>query len=131
MKDIEYLEEMDNPANLRIIVSKLPFRLRERWRVIAFDVQEKERRRARFSDLVKFINRQAKIVSDPLFGDVKESPDEKGKLKSSIRAAKGSGLKRSTFVTSVTPAAGYASESSKNRSQHTSNTFQKPCLYCD
>ncbi|KAJ8356650.1 hypothetical protein SKAU_G00194440 [Synaphobranchus kaupii] len=116
MKDVEYLEEMDNPANLRIIVSKLSYRLRERWRIVAFDVQEKERRRASFSDLVKFIDRQAKIVSDPLFGDVKESSDEKGKLKSSIRAAKGSEQKRSTFATSVTPAAGNASATTKEES---------------
>jgi hypothetical protein len=30
MKDREYLEEMNSPSNLRIVVSKLPFRLRER-----------------------------------------------------------------------------------------------------
>ena len=70
---MEYLEEMNSPSNLRIVVSKLTFRLRERWRVIAFDIQEREGRRAKFSDFVTYINRQAKIALDPLFGDVKES----------------------------------------------------------
>ena len=130
MKDMEYLEEMNSPSNLRSVVSKLPFRLRERWRVIAFDVQEKEGRRAKFSDLVTYINRQAKIASDPLFGDVKESSEEKGKIKSSTRAVKGSGMKRTTgCATSVKPDEGDASESRKN--QHTSDAFQEPCLYCN
>lgn len=72
INNLEYLEEMNSPSNLRIIIHKLPFRLRERWRVVAFDIQEKEKRRVHFADLVEYINRQAKIASDPLFGDVKD-----------------------------------------------------------
>ncbi|KAK0147978.1 hypothetical protein N1851_012345 [Merluccius polli] len=130
MKDMEYLEEMNSPSNLRIVVSKLPFRLRERWRVIAFDIQEREGRRAKFSDLVTYINRQAKIASDPLFGDAKESSEAKEKSKSSTRFAKGGGPRRTTdCATSVRPDEGDASELRKNK--QTSNAFQEPCLYCN
>lgn len=31
MSDISYMEEMDNAANLRAIVVKLPYKLREKW----------------------------------------------------------------------------------------------------
>ncbi|KAL7852949.1 hypothetical protein SRHO_G00187340 [Serrasalmus rhombeus] len=128
VNELEYLEEMNSPSNLRIIVHKLPFRLRERWRVIAFDIQEKEGRRADFADLVGYINRQAKIASDPLFGDVKDPPDAKEKCKSSAKSAMGR-LKRTTgLATSVTP----ADDSSESRkTKQTSNAFQEPCLYCN
>jgi hypothetical protein len=96
MKDMEYLEEVNSPSNLLIVVSKLPFRLCERWRVIAFDIQERDGRRAKFSDLLTYINRQAKIASDPLFGDVKESSEVKEKSKSSTRFTKGGRLRRTT-----------------------------------
>lgn len=130
MKDMDYLEEMNSPSNLRIVVYKLPFRLRERWRVIAFDIQEREGRRAKFSDLVMYINRQAKIASDPLFGDVKDSSEVKVKSNSNTRSAKGGGLKRTTgCATSVKPDDGDASESTKNK--QTTNAFQEPCLYCN
>ncbi|KAL7880597.1 hypothetical protein SRHO_G00028510 [Serrasalmus rhombeus] len=128
VNDLEYLAEMNSPSNLRIIVHKLPFRLRERWRVVAFDIQEKEGRRADFADLVGYINRQAKIASDPLFGDVKDPHDAKEKCKSSAKSAMGR-LKRTTgLATSVTP----ADDSSESRkTKQTSNAFQEPCLYCN
>ena len=130
MKNMEYLEEMNSPSNLRIVLSKLPFRLRERWRVIAFDIQEREGRRAKFSDLTMYINRQARIASDPLFGDVNEYSEAKEKGRSSFKSAQEGGPKRTTgCATSVKPDEGDASEPRKNK--QTSNAFQEPCLYCN
>lgn len=77
MEDIDYMEEMNNPTNMRVIISKLPFKMKERWRVHAFDLQELRKRRARFADLVNFVDRQAKIISDPLFGDLNTATAEK------------------------------------------------------
>lgn len=77
MEDIDYMEEMNNPTNMRVIISKLPFKMKERWRVHAFDLQELRKRRARFADLVNFVDRQAKIISDPLFGDLNTTTAEK------------------------------------------------------
>ena len=73
MEDIDYLEEMDNPTNLRTLVSKLPFKMKERWRVEAYNVKERGGRRAKFVDLVKYIDRQAKIMMDPLFVNLPDS----------------------------------------------------------
>lgn len=52
MEDIDFLDEMDNPTNLRTVVSKLPYKMKERWRAEAFDIKERRGRRARFADLV-------------------------------------------------------------------------------
>ncbi|KAL0150819.1 hypothetical protein M9458_051514 [Cirrhinus mrigala] len=70
MEDLEYMDEMDNPTNVRIVISKLPFKLKEKWRGKAFEIQEKRGRRARFADLVDFIDREAKVVTDPLYGEI-------------------------------------------------------------
>ncbi len=81
MEDIEFLEEMDNPTNLRTVVSKLPYKLKERWRAEAYDIKERRGRRARFADLVNYIDRQARIAMDPLFGNISDSrPISSGKI---------------------------------------------------
>ena len=64
------MEELDLPSNLKLIVSKLPYKLRERWRTVACDILEQRNTQARLQDLVAFIKRQAKILQDPLFGDI-------------------------------------------------------------
>lgn len=33
MQDLQYLEELDIPSNLRLIASKLPYTLWEKWRI--------------------------------------------------------------------------------------------------
>lgn len=54
--DLEFMEEMNNPTNMRTVLSKLPYKLREKWRATAFDIQKMGRGRARFPDLVEFID---------------------------------------------------------------------------
>lgn len=56
MDDIQFMDEMDNPTNMRFVISKLPNKMCEKWRVTAFEIQERGRGRARFSDLVDFID---------------------------------------------------------------------------
>lgn len=70
MSDVEFMEEMDNPSNAKTVISKLQFKMKEQWRNKAYEIQTKKGRRARFSDLVDFINWQAKVSNDPLFGDI-------------------------------------------------------------
>ena len=41
-------DEMDSPSNMRTILSKLPFRWREKWRIMACEYQERTGRRSRF-----------------------------------------------------------------------------------
>ncbi|KAL1277030.1 hypothetical protein QQF64_023703 [Cirrhinus molitorella] len=70
MEDLEFMEELDTVANLRSIALKLPYKLRERWRTKAFELQEQRGNKVKMVDLVSFIEKQANIVSDPIFGDI-------------------------------------------------------------
>jgi len=102
MGDLDFMEEMDNPTNMRTVLSKLPYKLREKWRVAAFDIQEKGRGRARFSNMIEFIDRQAKIIMDPIFGSMSEphaTTEGKGRKDNQIK--KGSQRGNSSFATCV------------------------------
>ncbi|KAK7929669.1 hypothetical protein WMY93_006064 [Mugilogobius chulae] len=72
MEELEYVQELDMPVNMRAILAKLPYKLRERWRSKAHDIIESTGYRAGFSDMVEFIERHVKILSDPFFGDLQE-----------------------------------------------------------
>lgn len=103
MKDVDYMEEMDNPTNMRAILSKLPYKLREKWRLVAYEMMENKKKRPRFGDLVSFIDKQAKIVTHPLFGDLQgtsaaNAQKEKGTL---VKKIKANTTKSSSFVISV------------------------------
>lgn len=73
MEDVQYMRELDMPANMRKVILKLPYKLREKWRVSACEILERFNRRARFIDIVTFIEYQVKIVSDPIFGDIQNT----------------------------------------------------------
>lgn len=77
---MEYLEELDTVSNMRSIVLKLPYKLRDRWRSKDYALQEERSRRVRILDLVYFIERQARIAADPVFGDLQDHSAAKGKV---------------------------------------------------
>lgn len=133
MEDIEFLEEMDNPTNLRTVVSKLPFKMKERWRAEAYDIKERRGRRAKFADLVSYIDRQAKIVMDPLFGNIPDSrPTTMGKTEQKERHLLKREVRGSSFATNVSaenkrPQGTYVKPATSSK---TGIAFEKPCLYC-
>lgn len=133
MEDIEFLEEMDNPTNLRTVVSKLPYKLKERWRAEAYDMKEQRGRRAKFADLVSYIDRQARIAMDPLFGNISDSrPIPSGKTDQKEKHYGRKEVSGSSFATNV------STESKEPQKTHvkpanaskTLSAFEKPCLYC-
>ena len=130
MGDLEFMDEMDNPTNMRTVLSKLPYKLREKWRITAFDIQEKGRRRARFSELVTFIDRQAKIAMDPLFGSLSGSHGMKEE-----RDRKDQKFKKSVHKGSSSFATGVVAPQEEREQQVTIKkaaivASQKPCVYC-
>ena len=62
MRTLQYMDELNLPSNLRLLVAKLPYKIRERWRTHAFDIREKDGTKAKFGDLVGFLERQARIL---------------------------------------------------------------------
>lgn len=99
MEDLEYMDELNTVSSMRSIALKLPYKLREKWRNKPYELQEQHNRRVRILDLVTFIERQARIAADPVFGYLQDQT-VRGKIKSPVKlqALNSSG---SSYVTNV------------------------------
>ncbi|XP_043241053.1 uncharacterized protein LOC122391322 [Amphibalanus amphitrite] len=60
--------ETDHPKTMRRILGKLPYQLQDQWRRLADRIQEEERRKARFEDIVNFVEKEVRIQTNPMFG---------------------------------------------------------------
>lgn len=126
MEDLQYMQELDMPSNIRAIVSKLPFKLRERWRTVAHDILETTERRAVFKDLVKIIERHVQILSDPLYGNINDSPSGMAapRVVNRQRSYSDQRVRGKSFATTVAPVeserARVSSPVAPNRSSSTS-----------
>ena len=69
----QYISKFDRPGNIQKLVFKLPYNLRERWGRAADDIMEVQSRPVEFSDLVMFLDREARIATNPVFGKVFDS----------------------------------------------------------
>ncbi|KAL0157129.1 hypothetical protein M9458_048375, partial [Cirrhinus mrigala] len=132
MQDVDYMAEMDNPTNMRVIISKLPYKMRESWRNVAYDIHERSGRRARFSDLVEYIDRQAKVKNDPLFGDIQEltAASVAKKSKTPDLKYKKVSPKGSSFVTSVCTEQKKQGEMKKETTPQRDKTSCVVCTFC-
>lgn len=68
------MHELDVTANMQLVIKKISFKLRDMWRSIACNLQDKFNRRVNFQDIVEFIERQVRIISNPTFGEIQDSP---------------------------------------------------------
>lgn len=53
MEDLQYLDELNMPANMKTVIQNLPYKLREKWRTLACDISEKQRRRPGFKGVIE------------------------------------------------------------------------------
>lgn len=74
MEEVHYMKELNLVTSMQIILSKLPFKLRDKWRAVACDLQENLNEPAIFKDTVEFVGKQVKIATDPVFGNIVEAP---------------------------------------------------------
>ncbi len=120
MQNIRYMNELNLATNMQAILAKLPYKLRERWRIVAYDLQERRNDQAYFSDIVYFIERQVKIIMDPVFGNIQDVLPSGGRnLNTRLPHPKS----RSSFATTVTATSG-GQECSKK-------LVNKICLFCE
>ncbi|KAK0143396.1 hypothetical protein N1851_018466 [Merluccius polli] len=103
MQVLDHLEELNVASNLKLLVSKLPYKLRERWRNVVYETSQRNDTRIRFTHLVDFLERQASVLLHPVFGDIRDPPPSKSPV---LKAKPDTKTPRrgSSFVTSVTPA---------------------------
>ncbi|KAL2086463.1 hypothetical protein ACEWY4_017522 [Coilia grayii] len=100
MEEMSYMEELDTVSTMKSIILKLPYKLRERWRNKAYELQEQRDRRVRILDLVSFIEKQSCIAADPVFGDLQDQTAVRGKTRAPVKAQTSKSTS-SSYVTSV------------------------------
>lgn len=130
MSEIQSMEELNVPSHMRQVIMKWPYKLREKWRNTACEIQERRGFRATFTDLVNFLERQVKILSHPLFGDISESPATRSAYKNKVQS-KGS-FKGSSFATSITStdAAATSSHTFAQEQLTSSSRSSEICICC-
>ncbi|XP_049896027.1 uncharacterized protein LOC126387557 [Epinephelus moara] len=127
MEDINYMHELDMPSNMLIVIKKLPYRLRDIWRTMACNFQEEHNQRATFKNMVDFLEKQVKILTHPIFGDIKDTPT----VSKDVRKSKSQPypkLKGSIFATTVTDAEKKNDKGTKEK--ESLSAAVKNCLFC-
>lgn len=119
MQNIHYMNELNLTTNMQIILSKLPYKLKDRWRVVAYELKERRHNQTTFSDVVDFIERQVKILSDPVFGNIQDvSPVGGRKMNIKVSQPK----TRSSFATTIT--------AMPEIKEHHKMSTNRICLFC-
>lgn len=105
MEELQYMQELDMPSNMKMVVFKLPYKLREQWRNKVHNIMEASNNRAHFIDLVKVIERHVRVLSDPIFGDIGDSGHKSVAIKSSnmFQPQSKNRMKGSSFAATVFP----------------------------
>jgi len=90
MECSKYLTKLEQPDTIQKLVMKLPFNLRKTWRRSVDHIMETERRSVTFSDLAEFVDNEARVTANPIFGkiteDTKPKNERKGKQSRSGRS---------------------------------------------
>lgn len=73
MTDMRRTRELDCAPFMQAVFAKLPYRLRDYWGSKVRGIKKEEKREAKFSDLVDFVNRHAEIALDPVYGYLLDS----------------------------------------------------------
>ena len=68
LKALGALQEMDAQRNLLAMITRLPMHFQSKWQDHVFDLKSRENRRPLLKDVVKFVDRTAAVVSDPVYG---------------------------------------------------------------
>ena len=138
MTGLDYLQELDNTASMKTLVDKLPFRLKDRWRINVDYLEEEQGKVVKYSDFVNFVERQARIASNPAFGEIASDKDVKGRPR-----ARHVGTSLATNVeTKPSWSSTAGSEKGVNEKQKPAQekkkpvkpnnaATQKPCTYCN
>lgn len=126
MEDVNYMKELDMPSNMLIIIKKLPYRLRDKWRTVACDFQVKYNQRATFKDVVDFLERQVRILTDPVFGDIKDTPAVSKEIRR-FKSQPQPRIKGSIFATTVT----LKENNGKGTKEREGLCGLKSCLFCE
>ncbi|XP_071486966.1 uncharacterized protein [Diadema antillarum] len=102
-RDLNMESEVNHSHNIRLIIGKLPYKLRDKWRNRADDIQEEKQGNITFDDVVSFIAKQARIATNPVYGNLKYQAKPPAKFVGTGKVSASAG--KSSFSTSAMPAA--------------------------
>ena len=72
MESSRNLTKLEQPETMKKLSLKLPFSLRVRWRRLVDEIMEDQGRAIRFNDLAEFVDHEARVATNPLFGKIVE-----------------------------------------------------------
>ena len=127
----QYASKFDQPGNIQKLIFKLPFRMRERWRRHVDYIMELQSRPVNFSDLVAFVDQEARIATNPVFGDISDKTQSSSDFRSRRAPQTSPGFKppkpkTSTFATQL------QSSGDQNSCGDAASANVQPslCLFC-
>ena len=60
---------LDSPESICMLLSKLPGELGDRWNREVYSIRAKDSREPELKDLINYVDKEAALVSDPLFSE--------------------------------------------------------------
>lgn len=110
------------------------YKLREKWRSTAYEIQERQGFRATFPDMVCFLEKQVKVLSHPLFGDISDVRSNTLRASNASKSVPRNNVKGSSFATSISASDHAVSKSTVHRSTRqpitSKESSSESCLYC-
>lgn len=70
LKEIGYLSKVENPDTLKMIVDRLPYGLKLKWRDVSDRITETEEREMTIEDISDFVTSKARTATHAIFGNV-------------------------------------------------------------
>ena len=132
LKEIGYLNKIENPDTPQRIIGRLPLWLRQRWREKADHITEDLKREITIGDIAEFVEAKARITNHPVFGNIHSNGDKNN--------AMGTGSKRrhrvpskehkgSAFMTQGTTSES-TTDPPKDNTEHVPNKSNVKCPLC-
>ena len=120
MTATESIKELDYPTSLRLIVSKLPGYLQDRWARVADKILYHEGNLVTFNKLVEFLESENRIRLNPVFGKAALSSTDRNK---------GGASNQNRKVTSAGAVAKTTSD--KTPAPHAVSVSEFLCMFCE
>ena len=70
LKQIGYLNHLENPDALKKVIERLPYSLRLKWRDQAVTITQEQCRDPNLKDITDFVNAKSRAANHPIFGNV-------------------------------------------------------------
>ena len=119
MLSTESIKELDYPTSLRLIVSKLPMLLQDRWARVADKILYQQGQSITFGKLVEFLEYENRIRLNPWFG------------KSAVNISEHKGSASWGKKKSISAAAVAAPSEKRTPALPVPSTTESPCLFCE